>query len=133
MGTKTIINLTTPLTVNKEKTNKIDEISDKDKCENEARADRWAVRLDKVEQENRQLKEELDIYKIAQKGHDKIIMDYPFLKQKLEKIKEQAQTYGFHDSKGNRLSITDEILDDGFEWKEGTRKLNKLLDSQEKE
>ena len=75
------------------------------------RAKRWAeVVILKYQKEIEQLKEELDIYKIAQIGHDKIIMDYPFLKQKLEMIKDKADMWDGKESSyyGNKLK---EILE----------------------
>ena len=65
-------------------------------------------KITELEERNKQLKEEL---KAINESHRQTTIGFFNLKQKLEKIKQQAQTYGFHDSKGNRLSITDEILD----------------------
>ncbi|KKN55027.1 hypothetical protein LCGC14_0586280 [marine sediment metagenome] len=91
------------------------------------------IRLDTIvsmqQQRIKELKEEIEIYKTAQIGHDKIIMDYPFLKQKLEEMKEfvRQQTVLELDGYKNLQEAAEAGTTDAW-W---LLELGKILDAQE--
>ena len=88
--------------------------------------------LEELKQENKKLKEDYDKLdklheKITLKKHEYHQLNLN-LKQKLEKFTNMIYHAECGRLPNNWIKQGREILDDGYEWKEGTRKLNKLLD-----
>ena len=69
----------------------------------------YKEKVKELEQQNKELKE---VYESQSIIYNETYLELKRQEQKLEKIKEQARIYGFHDQKGYRLKITDEILDE---------------------
>ena len=53
----------------------------------EQKCEKWNNLMEEI----KELKEQVEILEIAQKGHDKIIFEYPNLKQRLDKIESKLK------------------------------------------